>query len=127
MSDSDQLNLRLLTFALDGKSPFLQAPVHAHPFADSDGLAGKTFRVGDALLHDALEQLLLVNPVERWLEAKDREAAVGGGREETNEWEGKFPPKSVYGAGTKRRARAALGSSRAGGFRKLAHARLHAL
>lgn len=58
-----------------------------HPFADSDGLAGKTFGVGDALLHDALEQLLLVNPIKRWLEARDREAAVGGGKT----WHGGLP------------------------------------
>lgn len=41
-----------------------------HPLADGDGFAGETLGVGNALFHDGLEKLLLVNAIKRRLEKK---------------------------------------------------------
>ncbi len=44
-----------------------------YSLADSDGFTRETFRVWDALLHDGLKQLLLVNTIKWRLEGKDME------------------------------------------------------
>ena len=60
-----------------------------YSFADGDGLARETLRVRDALLHYRLEQLILVDAIERRLREtererereRDRERERGRGRE----------------------------------------------
>jgi len=44
----------------------------AYSLADGDGFPRETFWVEHTLLHDGLEQHLLVNTVKRWLEGKER-------------------------------------------------------
>ena len=56
--------------------------VCTNPFADGDGLLGHGLGVGDMVLHDGLEQLVLILPVKRRLEEQEEERE---GREEEGE------------------------------------------
>lgn len=44
-----------------------------HSFADSNGFTRETFRIRDTLLHDGLEQLLLVDTIKWWLQVLNTE------------------------------------------------------
>ena len=46
---------------------FMRRRMQLYPFANGDGLFGHGFGVGNMVLHDRLEELVLILSVKRWL------------------------------------------------------------
>lgn len=79
-------------------------PPSTHPFADGDGLLGQALGVGDVVLHDGLEELILILTVEGRLEGHqvDNVSSVSGYIMDGNQMERRTRRRRVYtGLGNK--------------------------